>query len=70
MTPRTSMIKVMTCHDFVLDSLVIVLEAVLCIVTLEHKKVLYLKLLIFAPPDSQAILLARHPATFLYFGGV
>lgn len=70
MAPRTCVIEVMARHNFVLDSLVVVLKTMLSIVALEHEKIFHLELLILAPSDTESILLTRHPTAFLYFRSI
>ena len=66
--PARSMVQVVGGHHLVLDTFVIVLQAMLCIVALENEKVFNLELIILAPTDSKTILLSI--VAFLDFGCV
>jgi hypothetical protein len=55
--PGGSMVEVMGGHNFVLDSLMVKLDSVLCIVASEHKEVLDCELVSFGPADFEAFVL-------------
>lgn len=61
------MVQIMRGHNFVFNTFVVVLKAMLGVITLKHKKVFNLELIIFVPPDPQTILLAFLCSRFLNF---
>ena len=69
MGPAGGVVEVVGSDDFVLDALVVVLQALLRVVALEHVEVLHLEVLLLRVPDLEA--LRRSPVDLLlHFGRV
>ena len=51
------MVEIMRGHNLILDSFVIHLDGVICVVAPEYKQVLHSELVSFGPPDLKTLLL-------------
>jgi hypothetical protein len=67
MGPAGSMIEVVGGYHFIFDTLVVVLEAMFCVITFKDEQVFYLELIIFVPTNSETILFSGSSASFLDF---
>jgi hypothetical protein len=52
----TGVVQIMACHDLVLNTFVVELNRVLCIIAPEYKQVFDYKLLILAPPNFKSMI--------------
>jgi hypothetical protein len=57
MRPTRGVVEVMGAHHFVLKPIFVELKDLTFTVTLENKQVFYLKLVLFRPPDPEALAL-------------
>lgn len=70
MTPAGGVVQIMTGNNFVFNSLVVVLHAVLRIIALKYEQVFNRKLVILRPSDFQSFILFAWVCTFFDFGSV